>query len=83
MAAPLALEGVTVEKNGQPVDGGPQVGINLRGDTMRVYRRGTLVLEVNGIAGQQRIDRRNYTVTTNAGDVFHVQVIKDCGCGRR
>lgn len=80
MAAPLALEGVTIEKDGSPLAGGRNIGINVRGNTLRVYDRGTLVEEAVGVTATVRVDRRTYTVTT-PGHVYSVSVIKNCGCG--
>ena len=81
MAAPLALEGIAVEKDGSPLAGGPNIGINVRANVLRVYDRGTLVTEEAGVAAVTRVDRRTYNVTMVAGAVYHVSILKRCGCG--
>lgn len=81
MAASLIKEGVTIEHDGRPVAGGPQIGINVRGDTLRVYDRGTLLVEEAGVLGWVRNDRRRFTVNMVNGGTYTATLIKNCGCG--
>lgn len=81
MAATLSLEGVTVERDGEPVDGGPQVGAVVRYNVLRVTKRGQLLLELDGVTAVRRIDARNWAVDTASGTV-HVTKVRNCGCGR-
>lgn len=87
MAAPLGLEGVTVERiEGGPLEviaGGPLIGIHVRNNLMRVTKRGAVLLEeLTATSAVGRINARTFTVLAANGSKYLVTKVRDCGCGR-